>query len=171
MKESQGKGTEAENVQPKEQPQVRQNRNISVENVYGWKIPVCYILWAGFNILFMGFISLCLGRQNFILGETGKNIVEALSSLLGSIYISFLLGRWKEKEWKLKRTPEEIKMNFIFGMALFICRIISRLVFSLFPEGIKGIGYFTVLMIDLICMILIYYQLPDGGRKEEGNHV
>ena len=172
MKGLRRKGRE-ENVQAKEQskeqPQVRQQKGSTpAESAYGWKIPMCYILWAGFNILFMGFISLCLGRQDFISGETGKNIVEAFSSLLGSIYISFLLGRWKEKEWKLKRTTEEIKINFISGMALFICRIISRLVFSLFPEGIKSIGYFTVLIIDLVCMILIYSQLPSGIRKEEG---
>lgn len=134
-----------------------------------WKIPVCYILWAVLTVLFTGLISLCLGMQSSISGETGKNIVEILSSLLGSIYVSFLLGRWKEKEWTMRRTPEEIKINLIFGMVLFICRIVSRLAFSLFPQGIKGVGYLAVLIIDLICIIFIYSKLP-GGRKEERRH-
>lgn len=135
-----------------------------------WKIPAYYILWAFLFILLTGLIALCLGMNGSISGETGKNIVEILSSLLGSIYISFLLGRWKEKEWTTRRTPGEIKTGLIFGMVLFICRIISRLVFSLFPEEVKGIGYFTVLMIDLICIILIYSQMP-AGRKEGRSHV
>ncbi len=60
-----------------------------------WKIPVCYVLWAALSVLFTGLIALCLGMNGSVSGETGKTIVEILSSLLGSIYVSFLLGRWK----------------------------------------------------------------------------
>lgn len=134
-----------------------------------WKIPVCYALWATLSVLFTGLIALCLGMNGSVSGEKGKIIVEILSSLLGSIYISFLLGRWKEREWKERRTPGEIKAGLFFGMVLFVCRIISRLVFSLFPEGARGVGYFTVLMIDLICIIFIYLQLPTGGKEVESH--
>ncbi len=134
-----------------------------------WMIPACYILWAVLTILFTALISLCLGISGSVPGETGKTIVEILSSLLGSIYISFLLGRWKDKEWEVKRTPGQIKAGLMFGTALFICRMVSRLVFSLFQEEVKGVGYLTVLMIDLICIILIYSQLPAGGKEEESH--
>lgn len=134
-----------------------------------WKIPACYVLWAVLTVLFTALISLCLGMNGSVSGETGKKIVEILSSLLGSIYISFLLGRCKEREWKERRTTGEIKAGFFYGIALFICRIISRLVFSLFPEGARGVGYFTVLMIDLICIIFIYFQMPAGGKEEESH--
>ena len=69
----------------------------------------------------------------------------------------------------MKRTPGQIKAGLMFGTALFICRMVSRLVFSLFQEEVKGIGYLTVLMIDLICIILIYSQLPAGGKEEESH--
>ncbi len=134
-----------------------------------WKIPVCYVLWAALSVLFTGLIALCLGMNGSVSGETGKTIVEILSSLLGSIYVSFLLGRWKEREWKERRTPGEIKAGLFFGVALFICRIISRLAFSLFPEGARGVGYFTVLLIDLICIIFIYFQMPVGGKEVESH--
>lgn len=134
-----------------------------------WKIPVCYVLWAALAVLFTGLIALCLGMNGSVSGETGKTIVEILSSLLGSIYVSFLLGRWKEREWKERRTPGEIKAGLFFGVALFICRIISRLAFSLFPEGARGVGYFTVLMIDLICIIFIYSRMPVGGKEVESH--
>lgn len=175
MKEMKRKNTGMENTGVKKALQESQQTGsmLTEERSAGkagaWKIPAGYILWAFLSVLFTGLIALCMGMNGSVSGETGKNIVEILSSLLGSIYISFLLGRWKEKEWTIRRTPGEIKMGLIFGMVLFICRIISRLVFSLFPEGVKGIGYFTVLMIDLICLILIYSQLP-AGRKEEGSH-
>lgn len=134
-----------------------------------WKIPACYVLWAVLTVLFTALISLCLGMNDSVPGERGKTTVEILSSILGSIYISFLLGRWKDKEWEVKRTPGQIKAGLMFGMALFICRMVSRLVFSLFQEEVKGIGYLTVLMIDLICIILIYSQLPAGGKEEESH--
>lgn len=134
-----------------------------------WKIPACYVLWAVLTVLFTALISLCLGINGSVSGERGKTIVEILSSLLGSIYISFLLGRWKDKEWEVKRTLGQIKAGLMFGMALFICRMVSRLVFSLFQEEVKGVGYLTVLMIDLICIILIYSQLPAGGKEEESH--
>lgn len=134
-----------------------------------WKIPACYVLWAVLTVLFTALISLCLGMNGSVPGERGKTTVEILSSLLGSIYISFLLGRWKDKEWEVKRTPGQIKAGLMFGTALFICRMVSRLVFSLFQEEVKGVGYLTVLMIDLICMILIYSQLPAGGKEEESH--
>lgn len=134
-----------------------------------WKIPLCYILWAVLSILFTGLISLCIGVSGFLSGETGKSTVEIFSSLLGSIYLSFLLGRFKEKEWERRRSREEIKTSLSFGMILFVCRIISRLVFSLFPEGVREIGYFTVLIMDLICIILLYSQIP-AGRKEGESH-
>lgn len=134
-----------------------------------WKIPACYILWAVLTVLFTALISLCLGMNGSVSGERGKTTVEILSSLLGSIYISFLLGRWKDKEWEVKRTPGQIKAGLMSGTALFICRMVSRLVFSLFQEEVKGIGYLTVLMIDLICIILIYSQLPAGGKEEESH--
>ena len=50
-----------------------------------WKIPVCYVLWAALSVLFTGLIALCLGMNGSVSGETGKTIVEILSSLLGSI--------------------------------------------------------------------------------------
>lgn len=134
-----------------------------------WKIPACYVLWAVLTVLFTALISLCLGMNGSVPGERGKTTVEILSSLLGSIYISFLLGRWKDKEWEVKRTPGQIKAGLMSGTALFICRLVSRLVFSLFQEEVKGVGYLTVLMIDLICMILIYSQLPAGGKEEESH--
>lgn len=176
MKEMKRKNTGTENIGVKESLQKSQQTGSmpagerSAGKSGAWKIPACYILWAFLSVLFTGLIALCLGMTGLVSGETGKNIVEILSSLLGSIYISFLLGRWKEKEWTIRRTPGEIKTGLIFGMVLFICRIISRLVFSLFPEGVKGIGYFTVLMIDLICIILIYSQMP-ADRKEGRSHV
>lgn len=134
-----------------------------------WKIPACYVLWAVLTVLFTALISLILGMNGSVSGERGKTTVEILSSLLGSIYISFLLGRWKDKEWEVKRTPGQIKAGLMFGTALFICRMVSRLVFSLFQEEVKGVGYLTVLMIDLICIILIYSQLPAGGKEEESH--
>ena len=48
-------------------------------------------------------------------------------------------------------------------------KAISRLAFSLFPEGARGVGYFTVLMIDLICIIFIYSRMPVGGKEVESH--
>lgn len=130
------------------------------------KMVKWYLLWAVILILFTGLLSLCMGMSSFVPGGTGKNIIEVLSSLLGSIYLAFFLGRWKEKEWENRRTTAEIKLNCIFGIILFACRIISRLVFYMFPDRIKGIGYVTCIFIDLICIILLYTRIPDKRGEE-----
>lgn len=134
----------------------------------GWLIPACYVIWAALTILLTGLISLCLGMNDSLSGERGKIIVEILSSFLGSIYVAFLLGRWKEKEWKEKRTLREIKTGLLFGTALFTCRMAGRLVFSMFPAGARGAGYFTALMTDLICLIFLYSRMTLG--RKEGSH-
>lgn len=130
------------------------------------KMVKWYLLWAVILVLFTGLLSMCIGMSGFAYKEAGKNIVEVLSSLLGSVYLAFFLGRWKEKEWEQRRTIKEIKVSCVFGIVLFICRMISRLVFYMFPDGIKGIGYFTCLLIDLICVILLYSQIPDRRGEE-----
>lgn len=129
------------------------------------KMMKWYLLYAVILVLFTGLFSLCIGMCSPVPDETGKNITEVFSSLLGSIYLAFFLGRLKEKEWENKRTTAEIKRNCIFGIILFVCRMISRLVFSMFPDMIKGTGYITCFFIDLICLILLYSQIPD--KKEE----
>ena len=116
------------------------------------KMMKWYLLYAVILVLFTGLFSLCIGMCSPVPDETGKNITEVFSSLLGSIYLN-------------KRTTAEIKRNCIFGIILFVCRMISRLVFSMFPDMIKGTGYITCFFIDLICLILLYSQIPD--KKEE----
>lgn len=133
-------------------------------------IVLCYILWAALMCLFTGLLSLCLVAGGVLQGESGKDVIETVSSLLGSIYVVFILGRFKEKEWKRKRELKKIISGLAYGAVLFVSRMISRAVFYLFPEGTKGTGFFTALMIDLICIILLYSQLP-GGRKEGEGHV
>ncbi len=130
------------------------------------KMVKWYLLWAVMLVLFTGLLSLCIGMSGFIPNKTGKNIIEVLSSLLGSIYLAFFLGRWKEKEWENRRQTAEIKLNCVFGIVLFVCRMISRLVFYMFPDMIKGIGYVTCIFIDLICIILLYSQIPDKRGEE-----
>lgn len=130
------------------------------------KMVKWYLLWAVILVLFTGLLSLCIGMSGFIPNKTGKNIIEVLSSLLGSICLAFFLGWWKEKEWENRRTTAEIRLNCIFGIVLFACRMISRLVFYMFPDMIKGIGYVTCIFIDLICIILLYSQIPDEYYKK-----
>lgn len=130
------------------------------------KMVKWYLLWAVLLVLFTGVLSMCIGMGNFLSEETGKNVIEISASILGSIYLMFFLGRWKEKEWKQRRSKAEIKTNFVLGIILFICRMISRLVFYMFPPMIQGIGYFTTLFIDLICIILLYSQIPDKRWEE-----
>lgn len=130
------------------------------------KMVKWYFLWAVILILFTGLLSLCMGMSSLVPDGTGKNIIEVLSSLLGSIYLAFFLGRWKEKEWENRRTTAEIKLNCIFGIVLFVCRMTSRLVFYMFPDRIKGIGYVACIFIDLICIIFLYFRIPDKRGEE-----
>lgn len=130
------------------------------------KMVKWYFLWAVILILFTGLLSLCMGMSSLVPDGTGKNIIEVLSSLLGSIYLAFFLGRWKEKEWENRRTTAEIKLNCIFGIVLFVCRMTSRLVFYMFPDRIKGIGYVACIFIDLICIIFLYSRIPDKRGEE-----
>lgn len=130
------------------------------------KMVKWYLLWAVILVLFTGLLSMCMGMSGFIPKEISKNIIEVLSSLLGSIYLAFFLGRWKEKEWENRRTAAEIKLNCIFGTVLFVCRMISRLVFYMFPDMTKSTGYLTCFFIDLICIILLYSQMPDKRGEE-----
>lgn len=68
------------------------------------KMMKWYLLYASILVLFTGLLSLCIGMCSPVPDETGKNITEVISSLLGSIYLAFFLGRLKEKEWENKRT-------------------------------------------------------------------
>lgn len=123
---------------------------------------------GGFVLIFTGILSMILGMGGYFKEETNKLVTETVSSLTGSIYLSFLFGRFRKKEWEHKKTAEEIKTYLLFGLALFLGRSFSRLVFEIFGHaGKEPLGYFLCTAIDLLCIVLFYIKMP---AKEKGEN-
>ncbi|MBP3459869.1 MAG: hypothetical protein J6K58_11735 [Lachnospiraceae bacterium] len=130
------------------------------------KITKWYVLGGSLLILLTGAVSMTLGMGGFFRDEINKTITETTSSFLGSIYLAFLLGRFRKKEWEHKKTAQEIKTYILFGLLLFSLRSISRLVFCAFDKaGQELLGYLLSTATDLLCLIFIYIKMP---AKEEG---
>ncbi len=131
------------------------------------KTAGCYVLGGLVLVFLTGTLSMILGMGSSFKEETNKLITETASSLAGSIYLAFLLGRLRKREWEHKKTAGEIKTCLLFGLALFLGRSFSRLVFEISDHGGKEtFGYLICTAIDLLCIILLYIKMPAKEKEE-----
>lgn len=128
-----------------------------------------YLLAAVTLLILMGFVSLGLGNTS--VDETiGKCVIETASCLLGSLYLTFLLSRFREKEWKEKRSKKAIRFLSLCGIGLFAGRQLSRFLYWICARnGKQGMGFAFSIISDLVWFVLIYMMMPRILKKKEGD--
>lgn len=124
---------------------------------------VLYVLAAAGLLIGLGALTWLLGSVLPLSEESCKNIVETVSSLLGSIYVAFFLGRIRDRNWEDKREKEEKKSYCIYGMLLFLGRSAGGVVISLFRLiKITGMGVLFSIILELSVLIVLYLHMPAG---------
>lgn len=130
------------------------------------KTITIYALTAAGLILITGLFALVLGITDLFSQETAKYITEAVSSVAGSIYLSFLLGRIRQREWENKRTKKERLIYTAAGLGLAAARTVSRLTWTvIYRMGRPGMAYVLCIILDLLAVTCLWFLVP-GCKKE-----
>lgn len=134
------------------------------------KYMVGYIL-GGIGLIFVtGLFGFIIGSADLQKEETGQYIVEIFSSFMGSIYLAFLLGRIRQKEWDKKRTKKEKIFYGIAGLLLFGARVVSRLVWvGLDCLQKTNIGYPACILTDVCVLAGIWFWMPHVKKEVSEN--
>lgn len=133
-------------------------------------LKTAYILALPCLILLTGILAMFLGMGNFFSEEADKNIIETLSTLIGSIYLSFLLGRFRRKDWKNGYTKKERAFYFGAGCGLAAARYLSRLIWMLLEyRGYSHAAYIGAILTDLSALLALWHLMPASEKEAAEN--
>lgn len=133
-------------------------------------IKVTYALAAPCLVLLTGLTAMLLGMADLFSEEAGKYLTEALSTLLGSIYLTFLLGRFRRKDWETKRTGKERLLYAAMGTGLATARYLSRLLWILIKQkGSLHGAYISTILFDILALGTLWFLMPGTGKEASEN--
>lgn len=134
------------------------------------KYAAGYILGGIGLILVTGLFSFVLGSAWRQKQETAKYIVEVFSGFMGSMYLAFLLGRIRQKEWERQRTRAEKCFYAKAGFLFFGARMISRLAFlGLTGLGKPNIAYPVSFLADICALTCLWFMIPRVKKEVSEN--
>ncbi|MBP3460328.1 MAG: hypothetical protein J6K58_14055 [Lachnospiraceae bacterium] len=122
---------------------------------------------GGIGLIFVtGLFGFIIGTADLQKEETSQYIVEIFSSFMGSMYLAFLLGRIRQKEWDHKRTPKEKLFYCAAGFLLFGARVVSRLVWIGLDRLQKtNMGYPLCILTDVCTLAGIWFLIPHVKKE------
>lgn len=133
-------------------------------------IKTAYALTAPCLVLLTGLFAMLLGMTDLFREETNKNITEALSTLLGSIYLVFLMGRLRKKDWKTRHTRKESAYYAAMGAGLAAARYISRLLWILIEQrGSLRAAYISTVLLDILALGAAWLLMPASQKEVSPN--
>lgn len=133
-------------------------------------IKTVYALTAPCLVLLTGLFAMILGMTDLFMEETNKNITETFSTLIGSIYLSFLLGRFRKKNWKTGCTGKERTFYTAMGTGLAVARYLSRLLWILIEQkGSIHAAYISAILLDILALGALWFLMPASLKEVSPN--